>query len=234
MQHIAYSASVAALLALGFSGSALAQPITIKAGIANLDPNSSATPARGPFTPVDALSLRVRSQSTPFFSVAWDFPSTPWQAELALGLPPTHDVALVVLKPASVPGSVAAQDGTTIAKVRQVSPAVFVNYRFGDTNSPIRPFIGLGLNYTKFDKARSTAANDAINGGPTTIKLKDSKGLAFQLGVTANLGGPWSVTGVWSTAQAKTTQTSNTLGVERVADIRFHPSVFIVSVGYTF
>jgi outer membrane protein len=233
MKKSLLSAAVAAALTLVAAGSAMAQTTTFKLGLANVEPNSSASPVTGPFTPVDALSLKVQSQSTVFFSASREIDSH-WEAELALGLPPTHDVSLVVLNPTAVPGSVAAQDGALSAKVRQVAPTAFANYRFGDSSSQIRPFVGVGLNFTKFDKTESTAVNDAVNGGPTTIKLKDSIGPALQVGVTAKLGGPWSVTGVWTTARVRTTMTTNTLGIERTADILFHPSVFILAVGYSF
>jgi len=233
MNNAFISASVVAALALAASGNALAQSLTLKLGMVNIDPHSSATAVSGPFTPLDTLSLKVQSQSTLFFSA-----STPlndqWEAELALGVPPTHDVALVILNPAAVPASVAAQDGAIAAKVRQVAPTLFANYRFGASSSQIRPFVGVGVNYTKFDKTESTSVNDAVNGGPTTIKLKDSVGLAAQLGVTAKLGGPWSVTGAWSTARVSTKMTTNTLGIERTADIVFHPSVLTIAVGYSF
>ena len=233
MKHTLLSASVAAALALGASGSALAQATTLKLGVLNAEPNSSATAISGPFTPVDALSLKVKSKSTLFFSAARDFADN-WEAELALGVPPTHDVAIVVLKPAAVPGSAAALDGAIGAKVRQVAPTLFVNYKFGDKNSSFRPFVGVGVNYTIFDKADSTAAGDAINGGPTTLKLKNSVGAALQVGLTAKLGGAWSITGALATAQVKTKLTTNTLGIERTADIKFSPTVFILAAGYSF
>ena len=232
MKNTLLSAAVIAL-AVGASGNALAQATTLKLGFVNIAPNSSASAISGPFTPVDALSLKVQDQSTLFFSVTREI-NEHWEAELALGVPPTHDVTVVVLNPAAVPGSVAAQDGAIGAKVRQVAPTLFANYRFGDGNSQIRPFVGLGVNYTRFDNTESTAVNDAINGGPTTLKLKDSVGLALQLGVTAKLGGPWSITGAWSTAQVKTKLTTNTYGIERTADITFKPSVFTLAVGYSF
>ncbi len=232
MKHTLLPAAVIALT-VSLSGAALAQSTTLKLGFANIEPNSSASAMSGPFTPADALSLKVKSQSTLFFSAAREIDEH-WEAELALGVPPTHDVAVVVLNPAALPGSVAALDGAIGAKVRQVAPTLFANYRFGDRNSQIRPFAGFGLNYTSFDKTESTAVNDAINGGLTTLKLKDSVGLAFQLGATAKLGGPWSVTGAWSTAQVKTKLTTNTYGIVRSADITFRPSVFTVAVGYSF
>jgi outer membrane protein len=233
MKKSLLSAHVVAALTVAACGHALAQSNTLKVGYANIEPNSSASAVSGPFTPVDALSLKVQSQSTLFFSAAHELDDH-WEAELALGMPPTHDVKVVILPGAAVPGSVAALDGSVGAKVRQVAPTLFANYRYGDKGSPLRPFAGIGLNYTRFDKTESTAVNDAINGGPTTLKLKDSIGLALQLGATYKLGGPWSLTGVWSTARVKTTLTTNTLGIERTADITFHPSVIIVAVGYSF
>ncbi len=232
MKHTLLSASVAAALTLG-AGSALAQTTTVKLGLVNVEPNSSASAVSGPFTPANALSLKVQSQSTLFFSVAREIDSN-WEAELALGVPPTHDVKLVILPGAAVPGSVAALDGSVAAKVRQVAPTLFANYRFGDSTSQLRPFIGAGLNYTVFDKTESTGVNDAVNGGPTTIKLTSSMGLALQLGLSAKLGGPWSLTGSWSTARVRTTMTTNTLGIERTAGITFHPSVMTVALGYSF
>lgn len=232
MKNTLLSASVAAALVLGAS-SAFAQATTIKLGFLNAEPNSSATAINGPFSPVDALSLKVKSKSTLFFSASRDITDN-WDVELSAGLPPTHDVAVVVLKPASLPPSVAAQDGAIGAKVRQVAPTLFANYKFGDKASQIRPFVGVGVNYTVFDKADSTAVGDAINGGPTTLKLEDSVGLALQVGITAKLGGAWSITGALATAQVKTKLLTNTLGIERRADIKFSPTVFIVSAGYSF
>ncbi|MDP2369666.1 OmpW family outer membrane protein, partial [Rhodoferax sp.] len=66
------------------------------------------------------------------------------------------------------------------------------------------------------------------------LKLKDSAGLALQVGITAKLGGAWSITGALATAQVKTKLLTNTLGIERRADIKFSPTVFIVSAGYSF
>ncbi|MEO6321371.1 MAG: OmpW family outer membrane protein, partial [Polaromonas sp.] len=48
-----------------------------------------------------------------------------------------------------------------------MSPSLFANYKFLEKTSPLRPFVGIGINYTQFDKTSSTAAGNAINGGPT-------------------------------------------------------------------
>lgn len=233
MKNTFFATAAAAALALGASGGAWAQATTLKLGLVHIDPGSSASAVSGPFTPVNALSLEVLKESTLFFSASREI-NDRWDVELALGLPPTHDVAVVVLNPMAVPGSVAAQNGAIGARVRQVAPTLFMNYKFGEPSSQFRPFVGVGVNYTVFDKADSTAVNNAINGGATSLKLDDSIGLALQLGATVKLGGPWSVTGAWSTAHVKTKLTTNTLGIERTVDIKFRPSVLTVAVGYSF
>jgi outer membrane protein len=233
MKKTTLSASVAVALALAASGSAMAQSTTIKLGVVNINPNSDATAISGPLTPANTLSLDVQSATTLFFSAAQDIDDN-WQGELALGVPPKHDVNLVVLNPAAVPGSVAALNGAVVATVKQVAPTLFVNYRFFDKTSTFRPFVGVGVNYTYFASPESTATGNTVNGGPTNISLKSSWGLAAQLGVTAKINDAWSLTGAWSTAQVKTTMTSNTLGIQRTADIKFSPSVFILAAGYSF
>ena len=220
-------------LALAAVGSTLAAPITLKLGWADVNPKSSASPVAGPFTPADTLGLKVQPQSTLFFSAATDIDSNV-ELELSLGVPPKHDGTLVILKPTGVPGSVAALDGQVLSRVRQVAPTLFANYKFGGSASQFRPFVGVGLNFTRFDQTESTAVNDAMNGGPTTIKLKDSFGPAFQLGASVKLGGPWSLNGSWSTARVQTKLMTNTLGIVRTSEILFHPSVFVLALGYSF
>jgi outer membrane protein len=214
------------------ASSSMAQ-YTIQVGGASVDPNSSATTAVGPLTPLGAISLKVKPQSTIFFSVAREL-NDKWDLQLALGLPPAHDVALKVTNAAALPASVAAQDGVIISKVTQIAPALFANYKFGQAGDTVRPFVGLGVNYTKFDPAETTAANDAINGGPTRIKLSDSWGLAWQAGVTYQIDKKWSLSGTYTSADVKTTVTTNTLGIERKLDVVFDPAVFILAVGYSF
>ncbi len=220
---------IAALLS---ASAAFAQQNTVRLGYTFIAPNSSASSISGPLTPANSLSLEVKNQSTLFFSYARSF-SDNWDGELALGIPPTHDVAIKVTNPA-LPAGVQAYDGKIGARVRQVAPTVFANYKFGTKESKFRPFLGIGVNYTKFDKTESTADGNGINGGPTNIALKDSVGLAAQAGLNYQINDQWSIGAAIATARVKTQLTTNTLGVVRTADITFHPRVFTASVGYSF
>ena len=115
-----------------------------------------------------------------------------------------------------------------------MAPSLFANYKFLEKTSPFRPFVGVGINYTQFDNTSSTAAGNAINGGPTSISLEDSIGLALQGGMTYRFNDQWSLSAALITAQVKSKITTNTLGIQRSADIKFKPTVFTVAVGYSF
>ena len=222
---------LASMLAALAASPALAQQNTIKLGISNVQPHSSTSDFSGPFTPA-GISLEVRDKTTPFFSYTREIDDQ-WNVELALDFPSSHDLALKVNN-AALPASAQALSGQVSAKVRQVAPTFFVNYKFLEKTSPWRPFVGVGVNYTRFDKTSSTAAGNALNGGPTSISLEDSVGLALQGGIAYQINNQWSVSAALATARVKSKITTNTLGIERSADIKFSPRVFTVALGYSF
>ena len=234
MKQFPLSAAFAAALGLLLAAPAGAQQsTTVQVGLSNIQPNSSATPISGPFTPANATTVEVQGQTTAFFSLAHNFDAN-WSVELALGVPPIHDVTLKVINPSALPPSVAAMNGTVVAHVTQFAPTLFANYTFGKAQDKFRPYLGLGVNYTEFDSPQSTPANNTINGGPTTISLTSSTGAAFQIGGVYHLSGPWSLNANWSTAQVQTTETTNTLGVQRSSTITFNPSVVTLALAFTF
>ena len=226
-RHLMLASLVAALAA----APAMAQQNTVKLGISNVRPHSSASDFSGPFTP-SGISIEVRNKTTSFFSYTREI-NDQWDVELALGDSPTHDIVLKINNP-GLPASVQALSGQVGARVRQVAPSLFANYKFLEKTSPLRPFVGVGINYTNFDKTHSTAAGNALSGGPTSISLKDSVGLALQGGVTYRFSNQWSLSAALITAQVKSKITTNTLGIERTADIKFRPRVFTVAMGYSF
>jgi outer membrane protein len=231
------TASLLALACLG-STSAFAQAewlagTTVRLGYTHLAPGSSATDAVGPFLPgpPSGVSLKVDNQSTMFFSLAHDIHPN-MEVELALGLPPTHDVR-AQLSP-TLPANVQHLNGQVISEVRQIAPSLFLNYKFGDASSTWRPFVGVGVNYTKFDRRKSTAAGNQLNGGPTDIRLSDSWGPSAQAGLSYRANDKWSFNLAVATARVKTHLTATTAGMERKLDIRFRPTVVTLSAGYVF
>ena len=205
---------------LGLNGSGKSTLLKIMAGI-DKDIEGEAIPMPG----LDVGYLPQEPQLNPDNTVRQE-------VELAMGFPPTHDVT-AKLAP-SLPSHVQVLNGQVIAKVRQVAPTLFFNYKFGDPGSTWRPFVGAGINYTKFDKRESTAAGNQLNGGPTDIRLSDSWGLAAQAGVSYRLNDQWSLNAAVATARVKTHLTATTAGQARKIDIRFRPTVITLSAGYVF
>lgn len=223
---------LAGLSAVLAASSALAQQNTIKLGLSNVQPHANTSDfVAGPFTP-SGISLDVLNKNTVSFSYTREI-NDKWDVELALGAPPTHDIVLKINNP-SLPGSAQMLNDQVGAKVRQVAPTLFANYKFLEKSSPLRPFIGVGINFTRFDNSSSTAAGNALNGGPTSIALEDSLGVALQAGASYRINPQWSLAASLATARVKSKITTNTLGIERTADIRFKPRVFTLSVGYSF
>jgi outer membrane protein len=224
------------MLLVAAAQSASAEGLNVfRIGGTYIQSNSSASDAVGPFlpSPDSGVSLKVKNQSTLFFSYARKLDED-YELELAGGIPPTHDVTAKLnasILPANV---VSAFQGQTIAKVRQFAPTVFVNYKLGLPSDPLRPFVGLGINYTKFDRRTSTDLGNAMNGGPTDIRMTDSWGLAAQIGADYKLDDQWSIHGGISTAAVKSTITTITSGAARTMDIRFQPLVFTLAAGYSF
>lgn len=232
-KNILHTASLVAL-GLGLAMPALAEEgVTVKVGVVDINPNSSATAMSGPFTPPDALSLDVQSKATLYFGASYDFTDN-WQADLVMGIPPKHRVNTVILNSSVLTPEMAATNGQAAAYVTQFAPTAFVNYVFFDKTASFRPFVGLGINYTKFTKAESTETNNINNGGATNLSLTSSKGAAAQIGFSQKITGNWSFFASYATAKVATDLTSDTLGIDRTSHIKFRPDVYTVSVGYSF
>jgi outer membrane protein len=212
-----------------------AQENILRVGYVRVSPQAEASDATGDFlpSPRSGVSLDVTKTDALFLSYARRF-TDHLEAELVTGWPPAHDV-VAKLNPAIVPaGVVDAFHGQVIGHVRRMSPTLFINYLWRDPSRAWRPLAGLGLNYTRFDKGRTTAMGDALNGGRTAIALDDSLGLAAQGGVSYRIHSRWNVIASASTARVVTELTTDTGGARRIIDIRFHPVVVVLSAGYTF
>jgi len=95
--------------------------------------------------------------------------------EFVLGVPPTIK--------AKAAGPVAFLGEVLSAK--NVAPTVLVNYHFGTAGDALRPYLGAGINYTKFTSIKSSLAPD--------VKMSDSTGLAVQAGLDYALNKDWGM-----------------------------------------
>lgn len=225
---------LAALIAAFSAGTTYADdgaqtyPWSVGLGAAFIHSSAVMEDVRGPFTP-PGLQLKIANTYTPYLSIARNLDDH-FDIQAALGAPPKEEVK--GKGPATV-GSV-PYDGVTLARAYVATPTVFVNYHFFAPSMPVRPFIGVGLNYTKFFDVKSTPDGDNANGGPTKVVVDDSIGIAGQVGANWHIQNHWSVKGSVAWAQVKSKLTATTSGVERSTRVNFNPTVVLLTAEYAF
>ncbi|MDA3979264.1 OmpW family outer membrane protein [Gallibacterium sp. AGMB14963] len=118
--------------------------------------------------------------------------------------------------------------GDTIAKTKHLPPSLYVQYYFLNADSPARPYVGAGLNYTTFFGEKEKLA------GLSNLKLKDSWGPAVNAGIDIKITDKlFFNTSVWW-AKIKTKATFNLNGKPQEARVTLDPTVFFVGLGYKF
>ncbi|PKG74034.1 outer membrane protein OmpW [Shewanella sp. GutCb] len=202
-----------ALLTTGFTSSALAHQagdIIIRAGVAVVAPNESsenvATFGEFAVSSNTQLGLNFGYMITDNIGI-----------ELLAATPFSHDVSL--------------EGVGKIAETKQLPPTLVAQYYFGNAESKLRPYIGLGVNYTNFYDNEFT--ND-LDGALTNLSMTSSWGLAGQVGIDYQINKSWLVNAsVW---YAKiSTDVKFNLGADAVKiETDIDPWVYMVSIGYTF
>ncbi|MDE2594639.1 MAG: OmpW family protein [Burkholderiales bacterium] len=238
-------ATVATLLA----GTAGAQTYTVKVGGAYIVPNATSSDFSGQlpngYATRSGVNLEVQAKATLMFSIERAINDN-FGVELVMGLPPKHDVKLKVsdatrAAAANTSNPYHALDqhfvdfaDQKVATVKQMAPTLFFNYKFGEASAHCRPYLGLGINYTKMDADLTTTGEALYNGVPMTQKLTSSIAPAVQAGVTYKIDKTWSVNmGLVSTFVSSNLTVSGN-GYTHTAKFDFTPTVYTASVGYSF
>jgi outer membrane protein len=136
--------------------------------------------------------------------------------EFVLGIPPKIE--------AKGAGSVAFL-GDNILSAKNVAPTVLFNYHFGTPGDTWRPYVGIGLNYTRFASVESRLASD--------VQLSDSFGLAGQLGIDYFHDKNWGAFASIATVKVK----SDLQAVESTVlttTIDFRPVTYSFGLSYRF
>lgn len=204
----------------------------VRAGFAHLNPDtgSGTSFAHVPPAPLAGLGVDISKETLLFFSLAKDI-SPQLEIELAAGLPPTSDIAVRVAP--SAPGVLGQFDGRVLAQVRQVAPNLYLNYKFGDAQSAWRPFVGLGLNYTRLS-ARSASAIGSNIGSLVHLHIGSSWGLAAQAGMSYKINDKWSAQASVATFRVKSRMTIHVGGIERGITLRMNPVAAAAGLSYSF
>jgi len=111
-----------------------------------------------------------------------------------------------------------------IGETKQLPPTVSVQYYF-NPESKVRPYVGLGLNYTTF------FSTESIAGLGGDLELDDSFGLAAQIGIDYDINEKWFLTADARYINIETTATNSVAGK---TDVEINPTVLSIGVGYKF
>lgn len=135
-----------------------------------------------------------------------------WGVELLAATPFSHRV--------STPGL------GEVAKVKHLPPSLMAQYYFGDAQSKVRPYVGIGINYTTFFSEKGKGALDGAD-----VKLDDSWGMAGQIGLDMAIDDRWFVNGsAWIMDIDTEVHVNGGEGIKTSID----PMAFMVGVGYRF
>jgi len=145
--------------------------------------------------------------------------------DLPLALPFNHEIT----------GAGAIAGVGKIGETKVLPASLFVQYRFGEPNAKVRPYVGAGPTFARFFKERSTNTLTALTGGtpanPTTLSIENKLAPSIQIGAVFALNDRWFV----DVMAAKTfLKTRNTLSTGQTLDIRLNPTTVSLAVGYRY
>lgn len=173
----------------------------VRARVLNLDSANKDT---------TGLGLSVNDKTFPEVDITYFF-SPNLAAELILTYPQKHDLR---------------SGGAAIGSLKHLPPTLTLQYHFPMGGA--RPYIGAGLNYTRFSSvsfapAVVTALNPSID--------KNSFGLAIQAGIDVPMGGGWLLNLDLKKVQIATDVFS---GAAKAGEFKVDPTLLSVGFGKRF
>lgn len=148
---------------------------------------------------------------------------------LGLGLlaatPFKHDIKA---KNLLVPGKIDA--GST----KHLPPTLTLQYFPMKAESRLQPYAGVGINYTKFFEEDVAGELEGVVGAGGKLKLDDSWGVAFELGMDYALSDRWVVNAAVWYIDIDTDAKFNFPGAEVKTKVDIDPLVYMLGIGYKF
>ncbi len=220
------SVSVLAMGVALASGSALAYQqgdMVLRGGAAMVDPDASSTPLAINGVEVDGTSVDVDDNTQLGITFTYMLSDNVGIGVLA-ATPFSHTV--------SAKGVLASD--LDVLDVKHLPPTVSVQYFPMASDSKFQPYLGIGLNYTVFfDEKLTSDFKDVLGDG--SAKLKDSFGLAFELGCDYELSDNLVLNAaIWSIDIDTDATIKLDAGPKITTDVDIDPLVYMVGVGYKF
>ncbi len=196
---------IAAAVTSPFAMAHQAGDILVRGGLAIVSPQESSDDVEG------SGEFEINSNAQLGLTLGYMITDN-WGVELLAATPFSHKVSTAGLG--------------EIAKVKHLPPTLMGQYYFGDATSKVRPYVGVGINYTTFFAEKGVGQLNGAN-----ISLDDSWGLAGQVGIDMAVTDRWFVNG-----SAWIMDIDTDVKVDGVGTYKTHidPMVFMVGVGYRF
>lgn len=146
--------------------------------------------------------------------------------ELLAATPFSHNVGVK-----GMPGGFAGLNGK-LGELKHLPPTLSVVYYPLDASSAFQPYVGAGINYTWFFDTK--LSSDAEDKGFSGLDMKDSWGLAAQVGMDYMLTDNIMLNAQVRYIDIETTGTTHILGDKVKVDVDVDPFVYMVGLGYKF
>jgi outer membrane protein len=221
----------ASLIALALSAPLVAQAheagdIIVRAGVAHVEPNEDSGELKLDGSKVSGTKATADGENQ--LGLTFAYMLTPHIGlELLAATPFSHTISVKGLGP--------GLDGK-LADVKQLPPTLSLQYYPMEASSRFQPYVGVGLNYTTFFDSDLTGNRKSQ--GFSNLKLKDSVGLAGQVGMDYMLTDRIMLNAsVWyidlDTEASVDGPSALSVGKTKV-DVDIDPWVYMVGVGYKF
>lgn len=148
--------------------------------------------------------LRVEDDTRPTFDLTYMFRDQ-WGVELLASTPWTHDLTLKT-----------AAGNVALGEVQHLPPTLSLQYHLNPAGR-VRPYVGLGLNYTLLFKEE-----------PATLSVDNSFGPAAQLGLDLGIDDRWFVN---LSARDVDIDAEARLGGADIGTVEVDPFVYGIHVG---
>lgn len=182
----------------------------LRVGIGHVSPNDSSSD----FSGASGVGASVGSDTRPIVNLTYMMTDN-LGLDILGALPFEHAI--------SATGGLSGEVGTT----KQLPPTIGIQYHFTPKSS-IRPYAGIGLNYTHFWNESLNATGQSVLG---SLELDDSFGVAGQVGVDMDINKRWFANADVRYIKISTEGTTANVGT---IDVDIDPWVFSLGVGTSF
>lgn len=215
MKKVALAVMLSGALLAGSAVAHQAGDVVVRAGVVRVNANSESTTK----TPIQ-VDLKVKNNQQLGLTATYMFTDNV-AVELLGATPFSHKIN------ANVP---ALNLGLgRVATVKQLPPSLYAQYYFFNADSIVRPYVGAGLNYTRFFNPKSTHA------AVTNLEVKKhSFAPVANLGVDVKLTDKLSFNAAAWYTRIKTTAKFDALGAKHEVKLKLDPVVLFAGFGINF